>query len=147
MKKNRTVVAITMAINSSVLFSAMPQAHAEDLVALNIQPESAGATSHRITTVSNEASGKELLARGLARLTTAKQPQDFRTAYHFFEIAAHKGNAEAQFQLAIMQLDNEYTRKDDATAIHWLEEAVLQGHEQAAIALDVVTGYGSDMGC
>jgi len=147
MKKNRTVVAITLAINSSVLFNAMPQAHAADLLALNVRPEAVRATSGRVSTEPKEATGEQLLARGLASLAAAKQPQDYWTAYHFFEKAANKGNAEAQFQLAIMQLDNEYTKKDEATAINWLQEAVLQGHQQAAIALDVVTGGGTDMGC
>lgn len=147
MKKNKTVVAITLAINSGALLSAMPQAYADDLVALNIQPERTTATTSPVMAIPKEATGKELLARGLARLAAAKKPQDYRTAYHFFEVAANKGNAEAQFQLAIMQLDNEYVKGNEESAVHWLEEAVLQGHQQAAVALNVVLSAGDTIGC
>lgn len=147
MKRNKIVIAVSIAVNSGVLFSAMPQAHAGDLVAMNVQPESTKLISSRILKARSEETGEELLARGLARLAAAKQPQDFQTAYHFFEVAANKGNAEAQFQLAIMQLDNQYVNGNEESAIHWLEEAILQGHAQAAVALDVVLSAGDTIGC
>lgn len=147
MTKKKTIVAITMAINSGVLFGAMSQAYADDMVAMNIPSKNTKATTTRVLATAKEATGTELLARGLARLAAAKKPRDYRTAYHFFEVAANKGNAEAQFQLAIMQLDNDYVPGTQESAVHWLEEAVLQGHQQAAIALNVVLSAGDTIGC
>lgn len=147
MTKSNIAVAVTMAFNGSALFNAIPQANADDLVALNMHSGKPGVSVQSSASVPMEATGEELLARGLARLTAARQPQDYRVAYDFFQIAANKGNAEAQFQLAIMQLDNEYVRQDEGVAIQWLEKAVAQGHGQAVVALDYVLNDGGYIGC
>jgi len=146
MKQSKIVVAVTLAINGSGLFNAIPQAIAGEMLAKNMLQEIPGVMVKSGHVIPKNMTGEELLARGLARLTTAKQPQDYRTAYHFFEAAANKGNAEAQYQLALMQLENDYVRGSEETAIHWLEEAILQGHQRAAITLNWVTRAG-DMVC
>lgn len=147
MMKNKLVVAVTLAIGSSTLFGGTGKARAEDVIALNTNASAPETTIRSHELISKEANADELLARGLARLTVAKQPVDFRIAYNYFWRAAKQGNAEAQFQLAIMQLDNEYVRQDEDTAIRWLEKASARGHRQAGIALDYVVNSGGDIGC
>ena len=147
MIKNKLVTAITLAIGSSTLFGGVDKARAGDVVALNTNSPTSETTIRSNALISKEANAEELLARGLARLTAAKQSVDFRIAYNYFRRAAKKGNAEAQFQLAIMQLDNEYVRQDEETAIRWLEKASARGHRQAAIALDYVVNSGGYIGC
>jgi len=143
MKKNQIVIAITLAVNSSALISGMGQARADEVLAKNTLQTLPGIMYQEPQKpVSRHLTGEELLARGMARLTTAKTPSDYRAAYHFFDVAAHKGVAEAQYQLALMQLDNDYVKGNEDTAIHWLQEAVLQGHQQAAITLNWVTTAG-----
>jgi TPR repeat protein len=146
MKKSKIVVAVTLAINSSALFNAIPQASADEILAKNTLQEVPGIMLKSSHETPKDMTGDELLARGLARLTTAKKPLDYQTAYHFFEVAANKGVAEAQYQLALMQLDNDYVKGDEETAIHWLQEAIMQGHQRAAITLNWVTSAG-DMVC
>jgi len=146
MNKSKIVVAITLAINSSALLNAIPQASADEVLAKNTVQEIPGIMTKSIHEVPKDMTSDELLARGLARLTAAKKPQDYQTAYHFFEVAANKGNAEAQYQLALMQLDNDSVKGNEESAIHWLEEAIMQGHQRAAITLNWVTSAG-DMVC
>lgn len=147
MKKNKLVTAITLVLGSSTLFGGTDKARAEDVIALNTSASMPETTIRSNELISKAANAKELLARGLARLAVAKQPIDFRIAYNYFWRAAKKGNTEAQFQLAIMQLDNEYVRQDEETAIRWLEKASASGHRQAAIALDYVVNSGGYIGC
>jgi anion-transporting ArsA/GET3 family ATPase len=148
MLKNKLVAAVTLAIGSGTLFGGIDKARAEDVIALNTNALTPHTTIRSNALISKEeANADELLARGLARLAVAKQPVDFRIAYNYFWRAAKQGNAEAQFQLAIMQLDNEYVRQDEETAIRWLEKASVRGHRQAAIALDYVVNRGGDIGC
>lgn len=147
MKQSKIVLAIAMAVNSSALFAATPQTKATSMLAMNSLPDSHGISTRSSQPASKDATGEELLARGLARLATAKQPQDFQAAYHFLEVAANKGVAEAQFQLAIMVLDNEYVNRGEDVAIKWLEAAVAQGHKQASTALDYVRYDGGYIGC
>jgi len=146
MNKSKIVVAVTLALNSGALFNAIPQANADEVLAKNTIQEIPGVMFKSGNQSAKDMTGEELLARGLARLTTARKPQEYRTAYHFFEVAANKGVAEAQYQLALMQLDNDYVKGDEETAIHWLQEAILQGHQRAAITLNWVTSAG-DMVC
>ena len=147
MKRSKIVLAITMALNTGALVCATSQAQADELVALNMQPESAMTRAVQVKTTPKNMTGDELLARGMARLSTARNPQDFRAAYHFLEVASNKGVAEAQFQLALMQLDNEYVSRDEETAIRWLKAAIAQGHQQASVALDYVLYEFGDIGC
>ncbi len=147
MKKNGLFTAITLAISSSTLFNGMQNAEAGDVVALNLSPTSIEPSARSSTLLSNHASGDELLARGLSRIAVAKQPEDFQIAFNYFRMAAEKGNAEAQFQLAIMQLDNPHVEQDEEAAISWLEKASGLGHKQAAIALDFMVNSGGDIGC
>lgn len=148
MQINRLRAAITLAISSSALLGATQVTKAGDIVALNTNANPAlGIGASTTTLMQKNASSEELLGRGLARITTAKQPSDFRVAFDYFRMAAQKGNAEAQFQLAIMQLDNEYVDQDEEAAIRWLEKASGQGHQQAAIALDYVIDNDGDFGC
>lgn len=147
MKQSKLVFAITMAINSSALLGTAPQARANDLLALNRIPDIPRASVPSSQPAPTHATGEELLARGMARLATAKQPREFRTAYHFLELAAQKGIPEAQFQLGLMQLDNNHVNGNEETAIKWLEAAIAQGHKQAAIALEYVQYQGGDIGC
>lgn len=147
MKKSNLFTAITLAISSGTLFSAIHEAKAGEVVALNTSVSALGITAISSTLPSKEASSDELLARGLARVAAAKQPEDYRIALNYFRMAAKKGNVEAQFQLAIMQLDNEHVDQDEEAAIRWLEKASKQGHKQAAIALDYVVNSGGDIGC
>lgn len=147
MKKNKFIAALALAISSSGFLAAIPEVKAADLVALHTSSKMPDATIKANAEVSREASGEKLLARGLARLANARGPEDFQIAYNYFKMSAKNGNAEAQFQLAIMQLDNEYVRQDEETAIRWLEKASKGGHRQAAIALDYVVNGGGDIGC
>jgi TPR repeat protein len=147
MKGNKLFVAISMAIGSSAFFHGSPDAKAADLVALQLERPGARQANQTPGLVKPEVDDKRLLAYATARLTAATQPLDFRVAYRYFERAARMGNAEAQFQLAIMQLDNPHVYRDEETAIRWLEKASRAGHRQAAVALDYVVNSGGDIGC
>lgn len=147
MNKNSFVLAIAIALNGGALLGTTSQANAGDLVAMNMAPGKSAYPSKPDKITSRGITGDELLARGMARLKSAKNPQDFQAAYGFFQIAANMGNAEAQFQLGIMQLDNDQVSGTEETAIRWLEAASSQGHKQAAIALSYVINDGSIIGC
>ena len=46
-------------------------------------------------------------------------------------MAANKGHAKAQFNLAISYYDGEGVQQDVSKAIYWLEKAAAQGHEKS----------------
>jgi TPR repeat protein len=147
MKKNSLVRAVALVLGGNSFLAATQHANADDVVALRMEKPMPSQVARPSTMVQKQLDAEALLARGLARLSTAKNPADYRLAYDYFRLAARQGNTEAQFQLAIMQLDNPYIDQDEAAAIRWLEAASEHGHRQAAIALEYVVNSGGDIGC
>lgn len=87
------------------------------------------------------------LQKGQRLRKQATTPWQHRLAFEFINYAAKQGLAEAQFQCAIMYLDDQYVPADDFRAIQLLEKAIAQGHKQAEIALNFIR-YGDDgFGC
>lgn len=88
------------------------------------------------------------LTRATRILKKAKTPDDHRIAFQYFKYAAEQGLAEAQFQCAVMYLDDQYAPAGDEEALHLLEKASMQGHKQAGIALNYIQNEGEDgFGC
>jgi TPR repeat protein len=69
--------------------------------------------------------------KGLAFYKGEGVPKDFRKAAEWFEKAAAKGHAGAQYNLGIMAYLGQGTGKDFATAAKWFREAAEQGHAAA----------------
>ena len=69
--------------------------------------------------------------RGLAYYKGDGVAKDFRKASEWFEKAAAKGHAGAQYNLGIMAYLGQGTDKDFATAAKWFREAAEQGHAAA----------------
>ncbi|MGD8785665.1 MAG: hypothetical protein PVG75_14570 [Thioalkalispiraceae bacterium] len=92
-------------------------------------------------------SGKQALQRGKQLMQRARTPRQHIRAFEYLNYAAEKGLAEAQFQTAIMYLDDQYVPGNDERAMYLLEQASQQGHKQAGIALNYIR-YGDDeFGC
>ena len=90
---------------------------------------------------------EDALKKGLQLRKQAKTPRQHRIAFEYLNYAAKQGLPEAQFQCAIMYLDNQYVPADDARAMRLLEKASVQGHKQAETALNYIR-YGDDgIGC
>ena len=92
-------------------------------------------------------SGEEALQKGLRLMKQAKTPKQHIIAFEYINYAAKQGLPEAQFQCAIMHLDNQYVPADDARAMSLLEKASAQGHKQAGIALNYIQYADSGIGC
>ena len=147
MINNKLFTAITLALGSSPLLLATQQVSAGDVVAMQMDRPVQLPSGSAAGLANVETDDKRLLAHGMARLSSADSPSDFRVALRYFQRAAHLGNTEAQFQLAIMQLDNPHVEQDEEAAIRWLRQASDNGHRQAAVALDYVVNSGGDIGC
>jgi TPR repeat protein len=112
-------------------------------------------TRHAITLVKDEIgkfpmyrlSGEEALLRGKRLMQRARTPRQHRAAFAYLSYAANKGIPEAQFQCAIMYLDNQYIPANDTRAMSLLERASEQGHEQAGIALEYIRFGDDGIGC
>ncbi|MGD8925261.1 MAG: hypothetical protein PVG20_00335 [Thioalkalispiraceae bacterium] len=93
-------------------------------------------------------SGEEALARGKYLIKHAKTRRHHLQAFEYLNYAAKQGLPEAQFQCAIMYLDDQYVPGNDERAMDLLEQASQQGHKQAEIALDYIrAGNDGGFGC
>lgn len=71
----------------------------------------------------------EIIVQGLG------MRQDERRAAEWYELAARRGDPNAQFALGLMRLDGRGGRRDEAEARALLEQAAAQGHGPAAFNL------------
>ena len=89
--------------------------------------------------VGKRMSAEDALQRGMKIIGNAKTPNDHVIAFEYLNYAASQGLPEAQFQCAIMYLDDQFAPGDEERAMSLLEKASEQGHKQAAIALSYIT--------
>lgn len=71
----------------------------------------------------NEVAGATKLEEGVS----AVEKQDYATAYRVFNELAEQGNAEAQYNLAILYRQGKGVAKDNAAALKWFEKSANQG--------------------
>ena len=90
---------------------------------------------------------QEALQRGLQLAGNANSEKDHVMAFEYLSYAAKQGLAEAQFQCALMHLDNQYAPADDERAVRLLENAIAQGHKQAEVALNYMRYAEDGIGC
>lgn len=58
---------------------------------------------------------------------TAIEKQDYKTAYKLYKELADKGDAEAQYNLAIMYRQGKGIKQDTKIALEWFEKSAAQG--------------------
>ena len=63
-------------------------------------------------------SGEQALQRGKHLIQRARTPRQHILAFEYLNYAAQKGLAEAQFQTAIMYLDDQYVPGNDERAMY-----------------------------
>lgn len=78
----------------------------------------------------------------------AKVRQDYTTAYNLFSPLANSGNAEAQFEIALLYLNGHYgaNSQQKSTGVTWLRRAANGGHLQAQKEMHVLFIIGSSYG-
>lgn len=69
---------------------------------------------------------------------------DWKEAVKWFGEAAEKGNAEAQYNLGKMIIENRGARKEGTVAVKWLNKAAEQGNADAQLLLGHI--YNGDYG-
>ena len=69
-------------------------------------------------------------------------PQNYYTAFKYFQKAAQKGLADAQFNLGIMYYEGKGVPKNYNIAFEWFKKAAQQGHAQAQNNLSVMYRNG-----
>ena len=57
--------------------------------------------------------------------------QDYKAAFHWYELAARQGHAEAQNKLGMMHMDGLSVKQDQKEAARWFRRAAEQGHAGA----------------
>lgn len=73
--------------------------------------------------------------RGLAYTYGDGVPQNYTTAFKYFQSAALQGYAPAQFELGVAYESGRGTKKDINTAIEWYEKSAQQGYVMAQRSL------------
>lgn len=68
-------------------------------------------------------------------------------AFDFYRRAARMGNAEAQYQLALMYLDSYSVNTSEDKAMKWLERATAQGHRNAKFTYNYLLNNTFQEGC
>jgi len=61
--------------------------------------------------------------------------------------SALAGNAEAQFQLGLLYIDDELPEEDRGLGMFWVEQAAEQGHQQAKIVINSLEREDASFGC
>ena len=72
-------------------------------------------------------SGNIFAATTLEEGVSAIEKQDYTTAFQVFEELAEQGNAEAQYNLAILYRQGKGVKQDNAIALKWIEKSANQG--------------------
>ena len=73
------------------------------------------------------------------------QGPDQRSALHINQEAAEKGNADAQYTLAMMYEQGRGVEQSSRKAMEWLEKAARQNHTEAQYLLARMHSHGMDM--
>jgi len=68
--------------------------------------------------------------------------KDYQTAFREWKAAAERGQAEAQFDLALLYAQGYGTRRDLTVAVQWYRKAAEQGNAQAEFALGQMYSRG-----
>jgi uncharacterized protein len=68
--------------------------------------------------------------------------KDYSTAFREWKSAAESGQAEAQFDLALLYAQGLGTQRDLTEAVHWYRKAAEQGNAQAEFALGQMYSRG-----
>jgi TPR repeat protein len=85
-------------------------------------------------------SGDELYAIGLDYLKgTNGKEQDVVKATEYFQLAAEKDHASAQFNLGYSYLQGQGVPQNHTQAVHWFRKAAEKQHAFANITLVIVT--------
>ena len=106
--------------------SVMPQRHAEARVVT--RGFLAGLAR------SGESAAQVLLAESFL---ASPQAPDYAAALHWYRQAAERGDAEAQFQLALMYEHGHGIAVDEGEALRWLQAASRQGDLRASCRLSL----------
>jgi len=71
-------------------------------------------------------------------------PKDYKQAIKWYQKAADRGDAKAQFGLGWMYVNGKGVLKDDKEAVKWYQKAADQGHAKAQfnLALMYLKGKG-----
>src|SRR5215216_2631944 len=72
----------------------------------------------------------------------AYQKQQYAAALKLFEVAAQKGDREAQHTLAFMYRDGKGTKRNEAKALAWYRRAAEQGYAPAEYNLGLMYAQG-----
>ena len=95
------------------------------LISLSVAPSVAQAAP------STEQQAQDAKANYELAVKYREGKKDLKKAFDLCKKAAEKGLAEAQSLLALMYEKGEGTTEDLGQALHWCEEAVKNGYEQA----------------
>ena len=96
------------------------------LISLSVAPSVAQASSPSTEKQEQDAKANYELA-----VNYREGKKDLKKAFDLCKGAAEKGVVEAQSLLALMYEKGEGTAEDLGQALHWCEEAVKNGYEQA----------------
>lgn len=97
----------------------------------------------------NESSKRPLTLLALAKMYQVGEgvQRNPARAFDFYRRAARMGNAEAQYQLALMYLDSYSVNTNEDKAMQWLERATAQGHRNAKFTYDYLLNNTFHEGC
>ena len=83
-----------------------------------------------------------LISVCLPQKVLAVSSDDGRTSFHLYQQKAKQGDADAQFNLALLYYHGVGTPQDTRYAIYWYTKAAQQGHVNAQYRLGTIYRYG-----
>ncbi len=83
----------------------------------------------------------------LARIYESENKYDPNLMVEWYKKSAVNGNAEAQFQLGLLYIDEELPDDDGVTGMYWIEMAAEQGHTQAQMVFESLENENYSFGC
>lgn len=91
--------------------------------------------------------GDDRAQLALARIYESGNRHDPNLMVEWYRKSAVSGNAEAQFQLGLLYIDDELPDGDWDTGLFWVEMAADQGHQRAQVVFESLENEYYSIGC
>lgn len=114
---------------------------------------------HQLSRLDFSLTGVPVVEKKLTEFSRTEKHVDINLAEHRagnngpglvierYRKSAMQGDAEAQFQLGLLYIDDDLNEDDRGIGMFWVEQAAEQGHHQAGVVLDSLEMEDASFGC
>ena len=114
---------------------------------------------HQLSRLNFSLTGIPVVEKKLTEFSRTEKQVDINLAEHRadnngsglvierYRKSAMSGDAEAQFQLGLLYIDDDLNEDERGIGMFWVEQAAEQGHHQARVVIDSLEREDASFGC